>query len=233
MAEKSKMTKDRMKRLIGKIVVRFSLFPAFFCVLTLLPAGTFDYWQVYAYIAVLVAPMIFVLIYFLKNDPRFLERRTRAKEKEKAQIVIQIVFSLIFLSGFVVSGLDRRFGWSGIPFYIVLSADAVILLGYLLVFIVFRQNSYASRVVEVSDGQKVISTGLYGVVRHPMYVGVLVMFLPVPVALGSWWGLMPMGAITVALVLRILNEEAVLKRDLPGYEEYCGKTKYRLIPFVW
>jgi len=233
MVKKIGMTRDEMKNLIRKIIIRFSLLPVFLGLLTLLPAGTFNYWQVYVYITVLVIPMIFVLLYFLKNDPQFLERRTRAKEREKAQIIIQITFSFIFLSGFIVPGLDQRLGWSNIPFSIVLLADVVILLGYLIIFTVFKQNSYASRVVEVDNNQKVISTGLYSIVRHPMYVGVLIMFIPTPIALGSYWGLIPMALIPFAIVLRILNEEAVLIRELPGYKEYCQKTKYRLIPFIW
>ena len=107
------------------------------------------------------------------------------------------------------------------------------LLGYLIIFYVFKQNSYASRIVEVENNQKIISTGLYSIVRHPMYLGVLVMWIPIPVALGSYWGLIPMATISIALVLRILNEETVLKRDLPGYKEYCQTTKYRLLPFIW
>jgi len=233
MVRKSEMTRNEMKNLIRKIIIRFSLIPVFIGLLTLLPAGTFNYWQLYVYITVLVIPMIFVLFYFLKNDPQFLERRTRAKEKEKAQIIIQIIFFFIFLLGFIVSGLDRRFGWSNIPFSITLLADVVILLGYLIIFSVFKQNSYASRVVEVDNNQKVISTGLYNIVRHPMYVGVIIMFIPTPIALGSYWGLIPMANIPFAIVLRILNEEAILIRELPGYKEYCQKTKYRLIPFIW
>lgn len=233
MAKESEMTRDEMKNLIRKIIVRFSLIPVFLGLLTLISSGTFNYWQVYVYIAVLVIPMTFVLFYFLKNDPRFLERRTRAKEKEKVQVIIQITFSIFLLSGFIVSGFDRRFGWSNIPFPIVLLADIVILLGYLIIFFVFKQNSYASRVVEVDENQKVISTGIYRIVRHPMYVGVLIMFMLAPIALGSYWGLLPMATIPFAIVFRILNEEAVLIRELPGYREYCQKTKYRLIPFVW
>jgi protein-S-isoprenylcysteine O-methyltransferase Ste14 len=233
MTKTSEMTNEEMKKLIKKIIIRFSLLPVALGLLTLLPAGTFDFWQVYVYIAILTIPMIFVLFYFLKNDPQFLERRTRAKEKEKTQVIIQIIFSFIFLSGFIVSGLDRRFGWSNIPFSIVLLADAVILLGYLIIFSVFKQNSYASRVVEVDNNQKVISTGLYSIVRHPMYVGVLIMFIPTPIALGSYWDLIPMATIPFAIILRILNEEAVLIRELPGYKEYCQKTKYQLIPFIW
>jgi len=231
--KKSELTQQEMKSLIKKIIIRFSLFPIVLGLFILVPAGTINYWQVYVYIAVLVVPMIFVLFYFLQNDPIFLERRTRAKEKEKVQIIIQIVSTFILLSGFVIPGFDKRFGWSDIPIYIVIVADIVILFGYLIIFFVFKQNSYASRVVEVEKSQKVISTGLYGFVRHPMYVGVIIMFIPTPVALGSYWGLIPMVTIPLAIVFRILNEEKVLCKDLPGYKEYCQKTRYRLMPFIW
>ena len=222
-----------MNALIRKIVTRFSFVPVFLGLLTLVPAGTFNYWQVYVYSAVLVIPMLFVIFYFLKADPRFLERRTRAKEKEKQQVFIQVFFSLIFFSGFIIPGLDHRFGWSNIPLQFVLPADALILSGYWIIFSVFRQNSYASRIVEVNENQTVISTGLYAIVRHPMYVGVLIMYIPTPIALGSYWGLIPMATILLAIVLRILNEEKVLSNNLPGYKEYCKKIKYRLAPFIW
>jgi protein-S-isoprenylcysteine O-methyltransferase Ste14 len=230
---KSELPQQEMNSLIGKIIVRFSLVPIVIGFLVLVPAGTLNYWQVYLYIAVLVIPMVFVLGYFLKNDPKFLERRMRAKEKEKQQLIIQIVFSFIFLSGFIVPGFDKRFGWSDIPVGVVVLTDFVILLGYLIIFFVFRQNSYASRIVEVDKSQTVISTGLYSFIRHPMYFGVLIMFIPTPIALGSYWGLIPMAAIPLALIFRILNEEKVLSKDLPGYKEYCQKTRYRLIPFIW
>jgi protein-S-isoprenylcysteine O-methyltransferase Ste14 len=232
-AVKSELTRQEMKSLIKKIMIRFSLLPIVVGLIVLLPAGTFNYWQVYLYLAVLVIPMIFVLSYFLHNDPKFLERRTRAKEKEKAQLIIQIGFSLIFLSGFVIPGLDKRFSWSDIPVHIVILADVVVFSGYLIIFFVFKQNSYASRVVETDENQRVITTGLYAIVRHPMYIGVLIMFITTPVALGSYWGLIPMATIPVALVFRILNEEQVLIKNLPGYKEYCRKTRYRLIPFIW
>jgi len=233
MAKKSEMTNAEMKNLIVKIIIRFSLLTVIIGVLTLLPAGTFNYWQVYIYISFLVVPMIFVIVYFLKNDPKLLDRRTKTQEKEKAQRIIRIVFTLFYLSAFIVSGLDRRFGWSHVPLSAVLSADFISLLGYSIVFFVFKQNSYASRVVEVDNNQKVISTGLYSIVRHPMYAGVIIMWVPIPVALGSYWGLIPIAAIPLGLVLRIVNEESLLARELPGYKEYCQKTKYRLIPFVW
>ncbi len=229
----SELAQPELKSLIKKIIIRFSLVPIVLVLFILIPAGTINYWQVYFYITILVVPMIFVLFYFLRNDPMFLERRTRAKEKEKEQIIIQIVFFFIFLSGFVIPGFDKRFGWSDVPIYLVIIADIVILLGYLLIFFVFKQNSYASRVVEVEKNQKVISTGLYGFVRHPMYTGVIIMYMPTPIALGSYWGLIPMTTIPLAIVFRILNEEKVLCNNLPGYKDYCQKTKYRLIPYLW
>jgi protein-S-isoprenylcysteine O-methyltransferase Ste14 len=233
MNKKSQMTKQEMKSLIKKIIIRFSFIPLFLGVFILLPAGTFNFWQVYVYFAVLAVPMILVLFYFLKKDPLFLERRTRAIEKEKQQKIIQLVFSLIFLFGFIISGFDRRFGWSDAPIYIIIVSYLIIFSGYLIIFFVFKQNSYASRIVEVEKNQEVISTGLYGIVRHPMYIGVLLMFIPTPLALGSYWGLIPMAAISLAIVFRIINEESVLCKDLPGYKEYCQKTKYRLIPYIW
>lgn len=229
----SEYPKPEMKSLIKKILVRFSMVPIVLGLLILLPAGTFNYWQVYLYFSILIIPMIFVLIYFLKNDPGFLERRTRAKEKEKEQLIVQIAFSIIFLIGFAIPGLDKRFDWSNVSFTVVILADIVILLGYLMIFFVFKQNSYASRIVEVEKDQKLISTGLYGIVRHPMYIGVIIMLVPTPVALGSYWGLIPMGTIPLALIFRIINEEKVLCKELPGYTDYCKNTKYRLIPYIW
>ena len=233
MEKKSEMTPQEMKSLLNKIIVRFSLLPIVLGLLVLLPAGTFNFWQLYVYVGILVLPMIFVLFYFLRFDPRFLERRTRAKEKEKQQILIAILSLVIFLAGFIIPGLDHRFSWSQVPAYMCISADIVILLGYLSIFFVFRQNSYASRIIEVDEEQKVISTGLYGIVRHPMYVGVMIMFIPTPLALGSYWGLIPFALLPLSLTLRILNEEKVLSENLKGYKEYCQKTRYRLIPFLW
>ena len=224
MEKKGEMTIVEMKNLIRKIIVRFSLVPIVLMLLILVPAGTLMYWQVYLYISVLVLPMIFVLFYFLNNDPKFLERRTRAQEKEKTQKINQVIFSIIFFLGFVIPGLDKRFGWSDVPTQIVIITDIVILSGYLIIFTVFKQNSYASRIVEVENGQKVISTGLYSIVRHPMYIGVLIMYILTPIALGSYWGLIPMATIPIALIVRIINEEKVLKKELPGYDEYCKKN---------
>jgi len=218
--------------LIKKIMIRLAFVPAFVALFTLLPAGTLNYWQVYIYFGVIIIPMLFVVRYFMKHDPEFLQRRTRVTEKVKEQKLIQWINLPIFISAFIVR-VDRRFGWSDIPIEIILITDLVILGGYMIIFQVFRQNSYASRIIEIDKGQQVITTGLYSVVRHPMYLGVLIMYLPTPLALGSWWGLIPMGMLPVALVFRIVNEEKVLKENLEGYNEYCVKTRYRLIPYIW
>lgn len=233
MEKKSELSRQEMNVLIRKIIIRFSLLPVCLGLLVLLPAGTLNYWQVYIYLAVLVLPMVFVLFYFIRNDPKFLERRTRAREKEKQQVLIALLSMLIFLAGFIIPGLDHRFSWSRVPTFAVIIAMVVILLGYLIIFLVFRQNSYASRIIEVDEDQKVISTGFYSVIRHPMYVGVMIMYIPTPVALGSFWGLIPFALLPLSLVLRILNEEKVLSENLEGYRVYCQETRYRLIPFIW
>ena len=226
-------TMKEMKSLIRKIIVRLALLPLVLILMVIVPAGTFNFWQAYVYFGILIIPMMYILFFFLRNDPVFMERRTRLKEKEKEQKIILVVFNLVFIAGFVIPGLDKRFGWSDVPAWIVLIADLIILLGYMLIFAVFRQNSHASRIVEVESGQKVITTGLYSIVRHPMYLGILIMYIPTPVALGSYWGLIPMSGIILGLILRIANEEKVLRQNLEGYIEYCQRTRYRLIPFLW
>jgi protein-S-isoprenylcysteine O-methyltransferase Ste14 len=233
MKKKSEISPQERKALIKKILIRFSFLPFVLALLIFLPAGTYNYWQVYVYCGILIVPMVFVMLYFLKHDPKFLERRMKGKEREKQQVIIQMLSTLIFLAGFILPGLDHRFSWSNVPAYSSIAADVIILSGYLIIFFVFRQNSYASRIVEVDEDQKVISTGLYGIVRHPMYVGVLIMYIPTPLALGSYWGLIPFALLPLSLALRILNEEKVLSENLPGYKEYCQKTRYRLIPFIW
>lgn len=227
------MENSEFKNIILKIITRFSLLSILITLITFCSAGTFSYWQAYLYIATIIITMLFNLLYFIKNDPQLLVRRTKIVEKEKAQLFIQLIFFLFFLSGFLISGIDKRFGWSHIPSFIVIAADIIIIFGNIVVFFVFKQNSYASRIIEVHNNQKFISTGLYSIVRHPMYVGVILMFVPIPVALGSYLGLIMMLTLPIGLILRIIHEEAFLKRELPGYKEYCLKTKYRLLPFIW
>ena len=233
MEPSSEMSTAEKKALLKNLIIKFSFVPLFIGGFTLLPAGTLNFWQVHTYFGVILIPMLFVLRYFLKNDPRFLERRTRVAEKEKEQKLIQWINLPIFISAFIIPGLDRRFGWSDVPAEIIIITDIVILGGYLIIFNVFRQNSYASRIIEISKEQKVITTGLYSLVRHPMYLGVLIMYMPTPLALGSYWGLITMAFLPVTLVFRILNEEKVLSENLEGYKDYCLSTKYRLIPYIW
>jgi protein-S-isoprenylcysteine O-methyltransferase Ste14 len=198
-----------------------------------LTAGTLAYWEGWLYLAILFIPMAFVMVYLLRNDPELLERRMRFREKEKTQKRV-INFGVVwFLLAFLIPGLDFRFGWSDVPLWVVLGAAALTLLGYLMVFWVFRENRYASRVVEVAEGQQVIDSGPYAVVRHPMYIGSIVMYVFSPLALGSWWAVIPALPIIPILVVRLLNEEKVLVGELPGYEAYRQKVKYRLLPYIW
>lgn len=223
----------KKSKLIKTAVMRFLLAIPVFALFFFLPAGSLKYWEAYVYIAVIFISMIFVLIYFLKHDPTLLENRMKFKEKEAAQKKIISLSAIVYLIGFLIPGFDYRYNWSNIPNYIILIANFFVLLGYIFVFIVFKENSFASRIIEVKKQQKVITTGPYKIVRHPMYLGVLIMFLATPVALGSYIALIPFLAIPIFLILRILNEEKVLMKELKGYKEYKKKTKYRLLPGIW
>ena len=183
--------------------------------------------------AILIFPMILMMRYFLIHSPEFLERRMRLGEKESAQKNI-IRYSFVFyLLAFILPGLDKRWGWSKVPFFVVTIADLLVVLSYAWIVRVFRENKFASRTIEVVKEQKVISSGPYAVIRHPMYTGVAIMYSVSPLALGSWWALIPGLMIIPTLIARILNEEEVLSRDLPGYSEYLPKVRYRLIPGIW
>jgi protein-S-isoprenylcysteine O-methyltransferase Ste14 len=174
-----------------------------------------------------------VLAYLVRYDPDLLMRRMRTKEKEQEQRAIIAVTTVLCLAGLVIPGLDFRFGWSAVPVAVVLAADGIVFCGYLIFFLTLRENSYASRIIEVEEGQRVVSTGPYAVVRHPMYLGMILMFLGTPPALGSFWAEIAFVPPAIAIVFRIRNEEEVLLRELPGYQEYCGKVRYRLVPNLW
>jgi len=184
--------------------------------LLFLPAGSLKYWQAWLFMGVLFIPFIFVLIYLLKSGSGLIERRLQFTEKEASEKTIIRISQVIFFIGILVPGLDYRFGWSHVPFWLVIFADIVIFLGYMLVFLAFKENSYASRIVEVEKKQKVCTTGPYAVVRHPVYAGII-FFVPV------------IGVI----FYRIFDEERILSKSLKGYKEYMKKVKYRLIPGIW
>jgi protein-S-isoprenylcysteine O-methyltransferase Ste14 len=202
-------------------------------VLFFLPAGTLDYWQAWMWLGTLLTPMIFALIYLAKRDPALLERRSRMNETRPEQKRIIAASTLYFLVAFLLPGFDKRFGWSHVPAWVSIAADAGVLAAYLFFFLVMKTNSYASRVVEVQQGQQVITAGPYALVRHPMYLAMILMMALSPLALGSYWAAVPSIALIFLLAARIKSEEELLIRELAGYREYTQKTRYRLIPGVW
>lgn len=202
-------------------------------VLLFLPAWTINYPGAWLFIALLFIPMLLMGAVLFAKAPALLEKRLNNKENERTQKGVIALSGLMFPMGFVLSALDFRFGWSSVPVWLVILASVLFLTGYGMYAEVLRENAYLSRTVEVQENQKVISTGLYGVVRHPMYLATFLMFLPLPLVLGSFWGLIPFVLYPIATVIRILNEEKVLTDGLEGYAEYKKKVKYRLIPFVW
>jgi protein-S-isoprenylcysteine O-methyltransferase Ste14 len=219
------LVKMVISRFAGALLVTMLMF--------FLPAGTFQYPEAWVFIGIIFIPMTLVLVYLLKNDTGLLARRMRLREKEAQQKRIVKLSYIPFVLAFLMPGFDKRFGWSHVPLGEVIVADVLVLLGYCLVFLVFRENRYASRIIEVEKGQTVIASGPYAVIRHPMYLGSLLMYVFSPLALGSYWAVLPGLLIIPVLVARILNEEKVLLRDLHGYQEYVQKTRYRLIPGVW
>jgi len=201
-----------------------------------LPAWTFDYWQGWIFLTVFSASVLAITIYLMKNDPKLLERRTNAgpgAEQQRSQNVIQSLAAAAFVAMFVVSALDHRFAWSTVPLYVSALGDILVALGLYFVFLVFKENTFAAGTIEVGTEQKVIATGPYAIVRHPMYIGALVMLVGVPLALGSWWGLFAIVPMTLVIVWRLLDEERFLAKNLAGYKEYQGKVKSRLLPLIW
>lgn len=203
-----------------------------------LTAGTLDYWQAWVFIAILFVPMAIFSAYFYKHDRAVLERRMQRREKQTEQRWIMRAVGVSTVLGFAVPGLDHRFGWSrrwlgGVPLWVEIAGQALTLAGYVGAMWVVDVNRFASRTIQVEQGQKVVSSGPYHVVRHPMYMSWLVMWLALGPALGSYVALPVLALLIPALILRLLNEENVLRTELPGYEDYCRTTPHRLIPFVW
>ncbi len=213
--------------------LKFSVGLAALGALLFLPAWTWNYPNGWLFLVLLFVPMLVMGIVMIFRAPELLAKRLDGREKEKAQKGVLALSGLLFPLTFVLSALDYRFGWSHVPTWCVILCSALFLLGYGIYAEVMRENAYLSRTVEVQKGQRVIDTGLYGAVRHPMYLATLLMFLPIPLILGSFWGLCAMALYPILIVVRILDEERVLTEGLEGYAAYRKKVKYRLIPFVW
>ncbi|MBN9077854.1 MAG: hypothetical protein BGN87_21020 [Rhizobiales bacterium 65-79] len=213
-------------------------FLVFLAALIFLPAWSLRYWQGWLFLAVFSAAVIVTTVYFLRADPALIERRLKAgaaAEARRSQKVIQALASVLFFLTVLVPVLDHRFGRSPVPASVSVSVagDVLVVLGFVVIFLVFKANSYTSGVVEIGEDQKVISTGPYAIVRHPMYSGALLMFLGIPLALGSWWGLLLLIPMTAVLVWRLVDEEKFLEEELPGYRAYRQKVRYRLAPWIY
>jgi protein-S-isoprenylcysteine O-methyltransferase Ste14 len=205
--------------------------------LLFLPARTLDYWQAWAFLAVFGVSALAITLYLMEKDPKLLERRVHAgptAEKETSQKIIQSITALGFMAMLVLPALDHLFHWwPAVPFFASLAGDVLVAIGFLIIFFVYKENTFASATIEVVPEQRVISTGLYAIVRHPMYMGALFLFIGMSLALGSWWGLFVLLLITPALMWRIVDEERLLAENLPGYSGYLDKVQYRLVPFIW
>lgn len=212
------------KFLCGLLLVGLLLF---------LPAGTIYYVRGWLLVGLLFVPMLMAGFIMLFKSPDLLAKRLDVKEKQSAQKGVVAYAGIMFIAGFVVAGLDFRFGWSQMQDWVVVAASVLFLAAYALYAEVLRENAYLSRTIKVEEGQKVVDTGLYGIVRHPMYMATILLFLMIPLILGSWYALIAFAFYPIIIILRLKDEEALLTRDLPGYAAYKKKVKYRIIPFVW
>ena len=213
-----------IKYLCGLVMVGLLIF---------LPAGTLRYPNGWLLMGLLFGPMLIAGFVMFFKTPELLAKRLDAKEKQATQKGVLALSGVMFLAGFVLSGLDFRFGWSNAPCWVVIPASVLFLIAYGMYAEVLRENAYLSRTVKVEEGQSVIDTGLYGIVRHPMYTATILLFLMIPLILGSWYGLIPFAFYPVIIIVRLLDEERLLTKELLGYEAYKEKVKYRLIPFIW
>jgi protein-S-isoprenylcysteine O-methyltransferase Ste14 len=220
-------------RLAAMALVRFTAGFVLLSTDLFLTAGTIHWWQAWAFMGVLFGSIAVMFVWLLAYDTALLERRLRGMEKRREQRIVQAVGSVVYLLVLIIPGFDHRYGWSDVPVAAVIAADALVLAGYVLFAWVLRVNRWASRLVEVAQGQQVVTRGPYAFVRHPMYSAILVMFTATPVALGSWWALLPALLLGPVLAARIVNEEALLRGELPGYAAYTTTTRYRLVPGVW
>ena len=201
-----------------------------------IPAWTLNYPQAWILLTVFSLSVLAITVYLMRNDTKLLERRVKAgpgTEKEKNQKIIQPLMFITFGATLILPAIDHRCGWSSVPVYVVAAGDMLVALGLLLIFFVFKENTFASAIVEIDVDQKIINTGPYAIVRHPMYTGGLMILVGAPLALGSWWGLLAFIPSTLVIVWRLLDEEKLLEKNLAGYTGYQNQVKYRLLPFIW
>jgi protein-S-isoprenylcysteine O-methyltransferase Ste14 len=221
------------RSLTTRLLIRSLIAVIFVAIFLFVPAGSFRYWQGWVFMAILFLPMPVTSVYFMKRDPQLIERRLRTEEKISEQKTIIRWAQLVVFASLLLPGLDYRFGWSRVPLWLAILSQLFVFAGYLITLWVMKENSFASRTVQVEEGQRVISTGPYRLVRHPMYFGAVLMLLFMSPALGSWWALPGFLLAIPLIVLRLLNEEKMLCRDLPGYSDYCLRTRSRLLPLLW
>ena len=214
--------------LLGLLVVMAALL--------FIPAWTLNYGRAWGFLTVFGAATLATTLYLMRTDPKLLERRVYAgpsAEKKLGQQIVQSITAVGFVAGLVVPALDHRLHWSWVPLAVSVAGDILVAAGFLIIFFVYRENSFASATIELAPDQKVISTGPYALIRHPMYLGGFIMFVGIPLALGSWWGLLVFALVLPAIIWRLLDEERFLASNLAGYLEYLTRVTYRLVPFVW
>ena len=227
------MKQEDRNILIFRTLFTYLLSLALMSLLIFLPAGSLKFWNGFLFLGALFIPMFFIMIYLIIKDPALLAKRMKTREKEKTQKAYLVLSLIVSFAAFITPGLDFRFKWSDVPVSVAIISTIIMISGYLIFFLVMKQNTYASRVVEIQDKQKLIDTGLYSFVRHPMYLGATILFGFAPLVLGSYYALIPMLFIPLLLIIRIRNEEKVLAAGLKGYDEYMKKVKYRLLPYIW
>lgn len=220
-------------KLLGNALMKFICGLLLVGVLIFLPAGTLYFTKGWLLIGLLFVPMLIAGFVMFFKSPDFLAKRLDVKEKQATQKGVVAFSGLMFIAGFIVAGLDYRFGWSRISLPVTITASVLFLLAYVLYAEVMRENAYLSRTIKVEEGQKVVDTGLYGIVRHPMYMATVLLFLMIPVVLGSWYALIVFAFYPAIIIVRLKDEEKLLTKELPGYAQYKQKVKYRIIPFIW
>jgi len=221
------------RSLVTRLILRTLSFNIFLAAFLFIPAGSLRYWQGWTLMALLLLPMPFTSVYFLKRDPQLVERRLRTEEKISEHKTIIRWAKFVMFASLLIPGLDHRLGWSRVPLWLTILSQVIFFVGSLITLWVMKENSFASRTIQVEEGHRVISTGPYRFVRHPMYFGALLMVVFTPLALGSWWALPGFLFVIPFFVLRLLHEEEMLRRDLPGYSDYCLRTRSRLVPLLW